>query len=258
GYSFEDGESYVSRVPTISQLNSVGANSSSSSSLNTNIQNNVDREIIYFTLNKTDLVPYYYQTSISITGETISYNTVVSIFKQIASGINGYVVEDKERVMFIGEGKPIIIKENKDGYLKEEVVDMFNSFKELGIKIESEVNTSQIKSLLEDNKLDIATINSSNYAFKDKPKLNGNHLQLKVSEVFNELGVSVEEKDNEIILSKDGLVVIFKLDASVLLIDEIEFALSSKTTKDGYADINLALSKFGYSMTLNDEKLIIK
>ncbi|MFI3210952.1 MAG: hypothetical protein R3Y64_07890 [Peptostreptococcaceae bacterium] len=126
GYSFEDGESYVSRIPTISQLNSVGASSSGSSSLNTNIQNNVDIEIIYFTLNKTDLVPYYYQTSISVTGETISYNTVVSIFKQIASGINGYVVEDKERIMFIGEGKPIIIKENKDGYLKDEVINIFN------------------------------------------------------------------------------------------------------------------------------------
>ncbi|MBS6889692.1 MAG: hypothetical protein KH200_17650 [Clostridium sp.] len=143
-------------------------------SLAENELNELSNFTLQFSLNKNDAKPYYYDSGIRVSKDkTASYTQLRDVLNQIAIKSGGYLIEDNDKVLFISEGKPLVVREKKSEYSEEEVANLLNSFENLDLKVR-EKGTGSIsidEELINNEETQNITVKVEKVELSAKPRL---------------------------------------------------------------------------------------
>lgn len=143
-------------------------------SLAENELNELSNFTLQFSLNKNDAKPYYYDSGIRVSKDkTASYTQLRDVLNQIAIKSGGYLIEDNDKVLFISEGKPLVVREKKSEYSEEEVANLLNSFENLDLKVR-EKGTGSIsidEELINNEETQNITVKGEKVELSAKPRL---------------------------------------------------------------------------------------
>ncbi|WP_283747760.1 copper amine oxidase N-terminal domain-containing protein [Bacillus thuringiensis] len=219
---------------------------------------------LQYTVNKGDEKPYYYDSGIRVAlNGTASYEQFKDILYQVSVKSKGYVVEDNGKMLVIVEGKPILVKDAKKEYSKEEIESLFKDFEKVDIRI-METRIGKSESLEER----IVSKQAKNVQIADKsielevnPIVKDERVLLPVEQIAKELEVNVERKDGVLTLKKDNNVVVYrdKKDTISLNGREVKIATSPEYKNDIFmAEIQEMIDIFGFDMLWDGETSTIK
>lgn len=210
---------------------------------------------IQFTLNKDSSKPYYYDSGISVPlSKSVTYTQIKDVLTQISYKVNGYVIEDKDRLLFIAEGKPLVVVDKHKDYSESELGTLLNNFEKIGLSI----RTIQDKETLNINdvmSIDTLSIDNKESKFKNKPVLEDSILLLPIEEVGTKLGYNVEKNNNKYILTKDKSKIEYEVNSTKLVINGNEKIMSTATKmKDNvlYGNMNLVAQDSGLNIIHQD------
>lgn len=227
-------------------------------------QNPESNLTLQYTVNKGDEKPYYYDSGIRVAlNGTASYEQFKDILYQVSVKSKGYVVEDNGKMLVIVEGKPILVKDAKKEYSKEEIESLFKDFEKVDIRI-METRIGKSESLEER----IVSKQAKNVQIADKsieldanPIVKEERVLLPVEQIAKELEVTVEKKDDVLTLKKDNNVVVYrdKKDTISLNGREVKIATSPEYKNDIFmAEIQEMIDIFGFDMLWDGETSTIK
>lgn len=220
---------------------------------------------IYYTLDKSVENPEWEVVGVDmdINGE-LSYNKFLHVLNNISNKVeDASFIEDEDMVMFIAEGKPLVL--NKVEKVNEENMNtLFEQFEKLGIKValkqdEMEDNNTSLTEKLEAGDINEIVINGNKLILIYKPILTKGIVQLPIEQVAEQLGY-------EVIQSKDIMTLMYKTGENTSL--EIEVIVGSKnlivngqkiplktevTKKDNiiYAEFDKIAKEVGYTYSYN-------
>lgn len=233
----EWNESY-SNDDALSVWESVGANELSQNS----------NHSLQFTLDKTKESPYYYNSGIKVsTDMTATYTQIKDVLQQIAIKTKGYLIEDKDKLLFIAEGKPLVVKNKEAEFTENEINSILKSFKNIGLtvrEIRDEENTP-IEDKINEETIKEITILGEKVTLKSTPIVQDGILQLPVDEIATKLGFDIKKSQTAYILTKDDVKVEYEIGTKNVTINDTKKIMSTASQlKDNtfYAEMNLVLN----------------
>ena len=138
------------------------------------------KETIFFTLNKKDDKPFYYNSGVSLNSEGyLTYDKVYKLLNDVSSKSNGYLVNDKDKFLAVISKKPVVINKNEKEedteykFDREFVLSLFDDFDDVGIIIanpdtisneeeKTEISYDNVKQVnVNGKKTDIKTVSKS-------------------------------------------------------------------------------------------------
>lgn len=249
-YEVIDGDTWNSNM--IKQNNEMANNVWDS--LAQNDLNKLSNYTIYFTTNKDDDNPYYYDSGIRVSEDlSVSYTQLRDVLIQLSLKVNGYLIEDKDKFLFISEGKPLVVKDKKEAYSKDEVQSLLSSFSQIDLKID-EIDKYKGDSLAEQavkGQLKDITIDDKKVTLSQNPILEGSILKLPISEIAKHLGLSVSQDDKKLSISNSSTKFEYEIGTKNVYINRTKKILSSSSVnKDGvvFGEMSLFLKEFGYNL----------
>lgn len=229
-------------------------------SLAENDLNELSNLTLHFSLNKSDSNPYYYDSGIRVSNNgTVSYTQLRDVLNQIAIKSGGYLIEDKDKLLFISEGKPLVVRDKQSEYSEEEVNDLLNSFKELDLTIKerSSDSISIDEELINNEEAQNITINGEKIELSAKPRLESSILQLPVKEVAEALGYKVDITDEIATLTKDSTVIEIQIGTkNVKINDREKVTATASSIVDGtlFAEMNIIAQENGLKIYFDKTK----
>lgn len=229
-------------------------------SLAENELNELSNLTLHFSLNKSDTNPYYYDSGIKVSNDgTVSYTQLRDVLNQIAIKSGGYLIEDKNKLLFISEGKPLVVRDKESEYTQEEVDNLLNSFKELDLTIKerSGDSISIDEELINNEEAQNITINGEKIELSAKPRLESSILQLPVKEVAEALGYKVDITDEKATLTKDSTIIEIQIGTKNVKINDREKVTStSSSIVDGtlFAEMNIIAQESGLKIYFDKTK----
>lgn len=214
-------------------------------SLAENELNELSNFTLHFSINKKDQKPYYYDSGIRVSKDmTVSYTQLKDVLNQIAIKSGGYLIEDKDKILFIAEGKPLVVKDKKTEYSEEEVADLLKSFESLDLKVKEKGSSSVAidEELVNTESSESITIKGESVKLSAKPRLESSILQLPVKEVAEALGYKVDITDKVATLTKDSSVITIQIGTkSVKVNDREKLTATASSMVDGvlFAEMNV-------------------
>lgn len=222
-------------------------------------QNEGSTKYVYYTDRKNDIIPYYYNSGIlaDAIDESITYNQLKDVFYQLCIKKESPFVISNGKSLFILEGKPIIVGEEKEKYSKSEVESMLNSFKSVGFKITEEIGDmdTELKDLIDSG--DYITLKH-----KDKEYILNNiyiessFVVASIQEVVGYFGYNTELLNDRIVVRKKNYVLEIDFNSKVYNLNgEIgEFNVSTQMKEDEwYCDLGKLMEIIGYDIEWNAE-----
>ena len=218
---------------------------------------------LQYTIEKDKDKPYYYDSGIRVSKDSkASYTQLVDVLNQIAQKIESYIIEDKDKFLFIAEGKPLVVKEMKEEYSAKEVSELLKTFNNIGLKIDKIKDNEGTKieeSISNDNLKDI-NIKDKSISLSKRPVLKEGILQLPVKEVAEELGYTVEDTNNKLTLNydKDGkkIKIEYEKNTKNIIINGTKKVMttSSQTIdKELFAEMNLVVKELGMNIQFDSD-----
>ncbi|HEL2860333.1 TPA: hypothetical protein UL242_002434 [Clostridioides difficile] len=227
-------------------------------SLNENELNKESNLTLKFTLNKNAEDIYYYDSGINVNlNKTVTYNQVRDVLNQIALKIkNGYLIEDRNKLLFIAEGKPLVIEDKKNSYSDTEIKRLLNTFNNLSLKIEekSKTNEPKFKDEKQNSTLDKIFINNKEVKLKHPAMLKNGIIQFPIEEIAEELKIKLKINKNLAILSDDNNVIEYYIGTKKIKINGAEKLTTTSSKLENnivYAEMNATLREFGFSINFN-------
>lgn len=227
-------------------------------SLGQNELNKLSNNSIHYTINKDNEKPYYYDSGIRVsTNNTATYTQVKDVLIQISLKLdNSYVIEDEGKLLFIADGKPLVIKEKQSEYTKSEIENLLNSFTSVGLKVDTigQLANESIENQINNGNLSEITIGEETITLKDTPILEGSILQLPIKEIAEYLDVKVRVEDKTLTLIKDDTTISYEVGTKNVSINGNKKVLSTNTQdKNGviYGEMTLVAKELGYELTFN-------
>lgn len=223
-------------------------------SLGLNELNKLSNYSIHFSINKNNEKPYYYDSGIRLsTDMTATYSQIRDVLNQIALKTNGYVIEDTGKLLFIAEGKPLVVKDKKAEYSKSEIEALLNSFTEIGMKVDvvKQLSSDSIEDQADKGELREIAFGDETITLTKDPIVEGSILQLPIEEVATKLGLTVEQKDNKLLVTNDTLKFEYEIGTKNVSINGTTKILStSSQSKDNviYGEMNLLIKELGYTL----------
>lgn len=225
-----------------------------------NNQNEDSDRFIFYTITKNEVLPYYYNSGIrASSNSSVSYNQLKDALYQVAIQIRGFSTDSNDKSLFIVDGAPVVLTNEKDIYSKEEVEGLLDSFERVGLKVEKELTTSSngLKDAI--NNGDVIIIK-----YKDK-EFTLSNLNIKdtivlapIQEIVGYFGYKTEIIKNQLIVTKED----YKLK---LTLNKKEYDLNGKVgefktivTKKGnewYGEIGKIMELIGYDIKWDSEGL---
>lgn len=100
---------------------------------------------VYYTLNKDQKEPIYQDSGISLSSKkTVTYSQMQDILYCIVLKMDkSYLIEDTDKFLFIAEGKPLVIENKKSEFTKEEIINLLEQFKTIGLKVSKSEDMKQ-------------------------------------------------------------------------------------------------------------------
>lgn len=223
-------------------------------SLGLNELNKLSNYSIHFSINKNNEKPYYYDSGIRLsTDMTATYTQIRDVLNQIALKTNGYVIEDTGKLLFIAEGKPLVVKDKKAEYSKSEIESLLNSFTEIGMKVDTvkQFSSDSLEDQANKGELREIAFGDETITLTKDPIVEGSILKLPIEEVATKLGLKVEQKDNKLLVTNDTLKFEYEIGTKNVSINGTTKILSTASqSKDNvvYGEMNLLIKELGYTL----------
>lgn len=200
---------------------------------------------LQYSLNKDDLFPSYIDTGI-YTDENgnADYKSMYDALYQISvNATDGYLVEDKDKLLIVVEGIPIYIVESKDTYTKSEIENVFSDFKGIDLLVrdtrigttdtlEWQLRTGKTQALIVDgDKIDLIT----------QPEVRANRVVLPIIETFEAIGAEITENDGVMLATYKGISIKLEKGVSEARIDDklIDMVVPVDTSERGFYTGNI-------------------
>lgn len=245
---------------------------------------------IYYTSDKTAENPAWVDSKITLDeNEEIEFEDFVSVLNVIGKHVDDAdFFEDTDMVMFIAEGKPLILNE-VETVSKEEIDTLFDSYEKVGLKVslkqdEMQDGKESLSDKLEAGEINEISVDGSRLILTNKPILTKNILQLPVLQVAERLGYKVSINGNTVTLvyeekaqttaldenmeetntdenTINKIEILLKVDSNHYTIDGQKNSFKTPVTeKDGviYAEFDKLASKIGYSYSYNADTGVIE
>lgn len=223
-------------------------------SLTQNQLNQNSKYTLQFTIDKSSDSPYYFDSKIkTTTDKTVTYTQLKDVLLQISIKANGFLIEDDGKLLFVSEGKPLVLKDKKSEYTEKEVLELLNLFENIGLKID-ERKTNETESLLEQSnkgELSKVIIDGKEVSLSQPAVSQDGVLQLPIVEIAKALSIDVKASDNTITLTKDDVAILYEVGTKNIKINDNKKILSSSTqSKNGlvYGEMSLVLKELGYEL----------
>lgn len=177
-------------------------------------QNLDSKYSIYYTINKRVSHPYYFDTGIktSAIDNSVSYNQLKDALYQLSIKAEGFSVNDNDKFLSIVEGKPIVLKSQKNKYSKNEVERLLNSFNNVSLKImeSSEGKQYSLEKSLSSGEVKIININGERIELNDSAILLSNSVLLPIQDLAINLGAEIRKHNESTIITigKNSLQII--------------------------------------------------
>lgn len=233
---------------------------------------------IYYTLDKTKEHPEWQDTRILLSEEgDIPFEKLKNIFQLLEKKESEFFfVEDSDMVMFIAEGKPLVL--NKVEKVTADEIDIIlEGFEKIGMKVmlksDEKVDTfDSLASRVEAGKINQILVNENKIILNAMPILTKNILQLPIKQVAEALGYQTFQKGNTITLIYQGAASTEESNLEeitiVLTVGETTYTINGKknsfkvpvTEKDNilYVEFDQLANKLGYSYEYNKESGFIE
>ena len=232
-----------------------------------NNQNIFSKNSVYYTLNKNSKHPYYYNTFIltSFEDNSLSYYELKDVLYQLSIRGEGFDVSDNDKQLIVLEGKPLVLKAEKNTYTKKEIESMMDVYSSYGLKImESSSNKCYtIETSVLNEELTSIFIDNNEVELLLLPKLINNNIFLPVNEIANHLGAKIALNKNGLRISKEGLNIDLKVDNKIYLVNNEKkefYEAPILIDNELYAMMNEILEELGYKITWDSDfgKLLIE
>lgn len=229
-------------------------------SLAENELNELSNLTLHFSLNKNDTKPYYYDSGIRVSSEgKVTYTQLRDVLNQIAIKSGSYLIEDKSKLLFISEGKPLVIREKETEYTKEEVEELLNSFEKIGllVKEKDDESVSADETIINNESLKHITVANKKIELKSTPKLESSILQLPVKEVGEALGYKVDITDKVATLTKDSTIIELEIGSKNVKVngsEKITTTSSSIIDTVLFAEMNIVAQESGMKINFDKTK----
>lgn len=174
-------------------------------------QNLDSKYSIYYTVNKNSSNPYYYDTGIKTSAKdnTVSYNQLKDALYQLSIKADGYAVIDNEKSLIVIEGKPVVVKKEKDSYSKNEVERLLNSFSKAGLKIMESSAEKQysLENSLISGEVKTVKIDGEKFDLSSPALLMNNTVMIPIEDLALNLGGELtKEGEYTVIKIKDSII----------------------------------------------------
>ena len=159
--------------------------------------------------------------------------------------------------MFIAEGKPLVLLDNKKEYSQEDVSNLLNSFENIKLNIyERQKGKQSLDKKLGTNDLKTIKIDDKKLDLNQTAILSSGILQLPLEEVSKELGFDVKHENNKLTLTKDNLKIEYVVGSKSIFINGDEKIMSTSTQLKNntiYGEYNLTAKQLGYNLSYNSD-----
>lgn len=227
-------------------------------SLGLNQLNKLSNNSIHYTINKDNEKPYYYDSGIRVsTNNTATYTQVKDVLIQISLKLeNSYVIEDEGKLLFIADGKPLVVQEKQSEYTKSQIESLLNSFTSVGLKVDTigQLANENFETQINNGNLSEIIVGDKTITLVDKPILEGSVLQLPIKEIAEYLDVKVRLEDKTLTLIKDDTTIEYEIGTKNVVINNNKKVLSTATQdRDGvvYGEMTLVAKELGYELIFN-------
>ncbi|MCC3866441.1 copper amine oxidase N-terminal domain-containing protein [Terrisporobacter petrolearius] len=190
---------------------------------------------------------------------TATYSQIRDALIQLSLKTNTYLIEDDDKLLFIAEEKPLVIKNKKDDFSKTEIESLLKSFKNISLKVDKlkETMHDDIENRTNEDSFKDIIINGEKITLTNQPIIENGILQLPIEEVTNKLGFKVENKKSKLILTKDEIVFEYEVGTKNIKMNDTLRILSTKSqvkNKVIYGEMAFLLREMGYILKYDDFK----
>lgn len=237
-------------------------------SLAENDLNQLSTKTIQFTINKSSNKPYYYDTLIKASSnDTVTFTQLKDTLLQVISKTKAYLLEDKDKLMFIAEGKPMIILDKNKEFTPNEVLAVLKDFKDIGLKVDEKKSLDgySLEDKLKDNELNTIKFKGESIVLNKSPQINEGILQLPVVQIAELIGYDVEDNSDKLILTakknnKDIKIEIFKNSKDIIIngVTKKTSTFSQVLDNTYFGEMNLIIKEIGYTMLFDADRGIIE
>lgn len=217
-------------------------------------QNEQSKHTIQYTLDKKGDAPYYFDTGIRVDSNmNASYEQYKDVLYQIAVKSNGYVVEDKGRVLVVIDKKAIIVKDIQKSYKESEIESLFESFSNIDIRIlETRIGTSKsLEQQIVSKQARTVSIEGKPVELETTPIVRDERVLLPIKEIATQMGATLEQKGAQFIVEKDKNTVVYELKNKKIVVKgkQIDIGIAPEV-KDGvlYVEMSELATAFNYEI----------
>lgn len=219
---------------------------------------------LHYTVTKGTDDVYFYDTGIRVDKDgNASYQQVKDVLYQLAIRAEGYLAEDEGKFLIVVEGKPVLVREEKETYNKAEIEEMFKSFKTVEMRIMPTRigTTASLEEQLVSGKEQTVKVNGEDTNLKHHPMIEDGQILLSIEELANLLELKYESDKTKHIVSKDDHSIAYEENVKAVIVDEKvkELTTPSVLNKEGalMGDIAELLDLFGVDMIWDEESSTI-
>lgn len=228
-------------------------------SLQTNDLNKLNDNTIQFTINKDSENPYYFDTRINTSSNnTVTFTQLIDTFEQIKAKETVYLLQDKDKLLFVAEGKTRLVIDKKTEYTSDEISSLLNNFSKLGLKLDEKKSLEE--SPIDKNEVKLLNFANKDYTLENSPTTKDSVLQLPIEEVSTILGYSVKNLDDKIVLNynkddKDIVIEILKNSNKVSINGTNKITSTETQNIDNvcYGEMSIAARELGYTLNFDSE-----
>jgi len=220
---------------------------------------------LHYTVTKGTDEVYYYDTGMRVSKEDVaSYQQVKDVLYQLALRAEGYLAEDEGKFLIVVEGKPILIREAKETYTKQEVEAMFKGFGSVDMRIMPTRigTTASLEEQLVSGKAQSVTVNGEEANLNHHPLVEDGHVLLSIGELADLLNIDYSEDGSKLTLTNEKNTLIYEENVKAVTLNgvAIDTATPSIRNEDGalMGDITEFLNVFHVDMIWDEENSTIQ
>ena len=222
-------------------------------------QNPESKYTIHYTINKDEAIPYYYDTGIRVNlNKEATYEQYKDVLLILADKAEGFFVEDKDKVLAVLEGKPIVVKSEKKTYSKAELETVFADFQKVDIRImETRIGkTESLEEQIVSKQAKTVQVDGKNITLTTLPMVKNERALLPLEEIAKALGGRVKESGDTFTVTKGDAKVMYRLKDNSVYVNGRPIKLKNAPVyKDGVLMVEAGelATALGYSMSWDGE-----
>lgn len=222
-------------------------------------QNPESQYTIHYTVNKDESRPYYYDTGIRVNrNKEATYEQYRDVLLVLADKSEGFFVRDKEKSLAVLEGRPVVIKEVKETYSKQELENQFNDFDKVEVRImETRIGkTESLEVQIVSRQAKTVKVDGKEIQLLTLPMVKNERALLPLEEIAEVLGGKAKRDGDKFIVTKGSTTVMYRLKDNAVYVNGRRIELKNAPEyKDGVlmVEVGELATALGYRMSWDGE-----